>query len=47
VGYPADVVIINAQSAEQAIAEISQPIAVFKKGTRTVVWHPPELLRPQ
>jgi cytosine deaminase len=47
VGHPADVVIINAQSAEQAIAEISQPLAVFKKGKRTVVWHPPELLRPQ
>ena len=46
VGHPADVVIIDAQSPEQAIAEISQPIAVFKKGKRTVVWDPPKLLRP-
>jgi cytosine deaminase len=46
-GHPADVVIINAQTPEQAIAEISQPLAVFKNGKRTVVWRPPELLRPQ
>ena len=46
VGNPADVVIIGAQVPEQAIAEISQPLAVFKRGRRTVVWHPPELLRP-
>jgi cytosine deaminase len=47
VGCPADVVIIAAQKPEQVIAEISQPLAVFKNGKRTVVWHPPELLRPQ
>jgi cytosine/creatinine deaminase len=46
VGNPADVVIIGAQEPEQAIAEIAQPLAVFKNGKRTVVWHPPELLRP-
>jgi len=46
VGNPADVVVIGAQAPEQAIAEISQPLAVFKNGRRTVVWHPPELLRP-
>jgi cytosine/adenosine deaminase-related metal-dependent hydrolase len=46
VGHPADVVIINAQSPEQAIAEISQPIAALKKGKRTVLWDPPKLLRP-
>jgi cytosine deaminase len=46
VGNPADVVIIGAHASEQAIAEISQPLAVFKHGRRTVVWHPPELLRP-
>jgi cytosine/creatinine deaminase len=46
VGNPADVVIIGAQAPEQAIAEISQPLAVFKRGRPTVVWHPPELLRP-
>ena len=47
VGRPADVVIIGAQEPEQAIAEISRPLAVFKNGRRTVVWHPPELLRPR
>ena len=45
-GNPADVVILDAQSPEQAIAEISRPIAVFKKGKQTVRWHSPELLRP-
>jgi cytosine/creatinine deaminase len=46
VGNPADVVVIDAREPEQAIAEISQPLAVFKNGKRTVVWHPPELLPP-
>ena len=45
-GNPADVVILNAQTPEQAIAEISQPLAAFKKGRQTVRWHSPELLRP-
>jgi len=47
VGYPADVVIINAQSPEQAISEIAQPVAVFKNGRRTVRWDLPRLMRPQ
>jgi cytosine deaminase len=47
VGNPADVVVIDAREPEQVIAEISQPLAVFKHGKRTVVWHPPELLRPR
>ena len=47
VGHPADVVIIDAQSPEQVIAEISQPIAVFKWGKQTVLWDPPKLLRPR
>ena len=47
VGAPADVVIINAQSPEQAIAEISQPIAAFKRGKRTMLWDPPKLLLPE
>jgi cytosine deaminase len=46
VGNPADVVVINAQAPEQVIAEITQPLAVFKHGKQTVLWHPPELLRP-
>lgn len=45
-GNPADVVILDAQTPEQAIAEISRPVAVFKKGKQTVRWHSPELLRP-
>jgi cytosine deaminase len=47
VGHPADVVVIDAHAPEQAIAEIAQPLAAFKNGKRTVVWHPPELLRPR
>ena len=47
VGNPADIVIIDAQTPEQAIAEIAQPLAVFKHGRRTVIRHPPQLLRPQ
>jgi len=47
VGNPADVVVIDAQSPEQAIAEIAQPLAAFKNGRRTVVRHPAELLRPK
>jgi cytosine deaminase len=47
VGRPGDVVIINARSPEQAIAEISRPLAAFKRGKQTVAWRLPELLRPQ
>jgi cytosine deaminase len=47
IGRPADIVVINASSPEQAIAEIAQPVAAFKGGRQTVVWAPPELLRPQ
>ena len=47
VGNPADIVVIGAISPEQAIAEIRQPLAVFKRGRRTVVRHPPELVRPR
>jgi len=47
VGHPADVVIVNAQSPEQAISEIAQPVAVFKNGRQTVRWDLPKLLPPQ
>src|SRR5436190_340690 len=47
VGRPADIVVIDAQSPEQAIAEIAQPVAAFKGGRQTVAWQLPELLRPQ
>jgi cytosine deaminase len=46
VGKPADAVIIDASSPEQAVAEIARPVAAFKRGKRTVTWHPPELARP-
>ena len=46
VGNPADIVIIDAESPEQAIAQIRPPLAVWKRGRRTVLRHPPELLRP-
>jgi cytosine deaminase len=47
IGKPADVVIINARTPEQAVAEIAQPVAVFKNGKRTVRWDLPKLVRPQ
>ncbi len=46
VGNPADIVVIDAASPEQTIAEIRPPLAVWKRGRRTVVRHPPELLMP-
>ena len=45
-GNPADLVVIDALSPEQAVAEICQPLAVYKRGRRTVTRHPPELHRP-
>jgi cytosine deaminase len=45
-GNPADIVVIDADSPEQAIAEVRQPLTVFKRGRQTVVRHPPELVRP-
>lgn len=47
VGNRADIVVIDAESPEQAVAEIRRPLAVFKRGRRTVTWHPPELIRPR
>jgi cytosine deaminase len=45
-GNPADIVVIDAQTPEQAVAEISQPIASFKNGKQTAAWPLPRLLRP-
>jgi cytosine/creatinine deaminase len=45
VGNPADIVVIDATTPDQAIAEISQPLVVYKRGRRTVLRHPPELVR--
>jgi cytosine deaminase len=46
VGNPADIVVIDSPSPERAIAEIRHPVAVFKRGRRTVTWHPAELTKP-
>jgi cytosine deaminase len=46
VGNPADLVVIDAATPEQAIAEIRPPLAVWKRGRRTVIRHPPKLLAP-
>jgi len=46
VGGAADIVVIDAESAEQAVAEIRQPVAVFKRGRQTVKRAPAELVRP-
>jgi cytosine deaminase len=46
VGNPADVVIIDAQTPEQAVAEIRPLLAVWKRGRRTVTRQPPELHVP-
>jgi len=45
-GNPADLVVIDAATAEQAIAEIRPPLAVWKRGQRTVSRQPPELHTP-
>jgi cytosine/creatinine deaminase len=46
VGKPADIVVIDAASPEQAVAEIRPPLAVWKRGRRTVTRQPPELHQP-
>lgn len=46
VGNPGDAVIINAETPEQAVAEISQPVAAFKNGRQTMEWALPKLMRP-
>jgi cytosine deaminase len=46
VGNPADIVILDATSPEQAVAEITSPLAVFKNGRRTVTRTRAELHRP-
>ena len=45
-GCLGDVTLLDAQTPEQAIAEIARPVAVFKRGRQTVRWTAPELLQP-
>jgi cytosine deaminase len=46
VGNPADIVIFDAQTPEQAIAEVRNPLAAFKRGRQTMARQPPKLIRP-
>jgi cytosine deaminase len=46
VGNPADIVVLDATTPEQAVAEITPPLAVFKRGRRTVTRARTELHRP-
>lgn len=46
IGNPADIVVIDAASPHQAVAEIAPPLAVFKNGRRTVTRARAELHRP-
>jgi cytosine deaminase len=45
-GNPADLVVIDATTPEQAVQELRQPLAVYKRGQRTVTRTRPELHRP-
>src|SRR6476646_1120027 len=46
VGNHADVTVLEATSPRQAVAELREPVAVFKRGKRTVTRRPTELHRP-
>ena len=46
VGNPADVAVLDAATPRQAVAELREPIAVFKRGKRTVTRQRTELHRP-
>jgi cytosine/creatinine deaminase len=46
VGNPADVVLFDTETPEQAISEIRNPLCAFKRGRQTMLRRPPELLRP-
>jgi len=43
VGNPADIAVIDSPTPERAVSEIRRPVAVFKRGRRTVTWHPAEI----
>jgi cytosine deaminase len=46
VGKPADLVVLDCTTAAAAIAELAQPLYIFKRGRRTVTRAPAELHRP-
>ena len=45
IGNPADIVVVDATTPEQAVAEICPPLAVFKRGRRTVTRHRADCIR--
>jgi cytosine/creatinine deaminase len=47
VGNPADIVVLDATTPEQAVAEICRPLTVFKRGQCTVTRPRAELHRPE
>jgi cytosine/creatinine deaminase len=47
IGNPADIVVIDATTPEQAVAENAAPLVVFKRGVRTVTRPRAELHNPQ
>ncbi len=47
IGNPADIVVVDARSPEQAVAEICHPLAVFKRGRQTVTRPRAVLHRPE
>ena len=46
VGKPADLVVIDCQRPEQAVAELSVTVCGFKRGRRTFTRPPVEIHRP-
>lgn len=46
IGNPGDIVVVDAATPEQAVAEITPPLAVFRRGRRTVTRARAELHRP-
>lgn len=46
VGNPADIVVIDAVSGAEAIAQIAQPVAAFKRGRQTMHWPTPQIIAP-
>ncbi len=47
IGHPADIVVIDAETPEQAVAEVAAPLTVFKHGRLTVTRPRAELHRPE
>ena len=45
-GHPADLVVFDAASPEQAIREVRQPVLAFRRGRQTLRWPTPDLMPP-